>query len=175
MDGCNGREGRTKHTAGPGSFYLIWGECVLQGIATIRCPVRHYWIHIDRSDHKHWWQIQQARALFTTPYSTCAPHICRTIEQISLVHCVQCRAGGCDCGLAAYYVERHNASTSAQEHTVRPKMQEINQAARRRAKSELRAISRRKPQQACYRDILHTQHSLARTTSTTSTMSTSSM
>ena len=89
--------------------------------------------------------IYQARALFNTPYHTCGPVICRTIEKLALAHCNQCSDVRCYCGLSAYYVERPRDVTSVPKHERRSKKHGSSQAPKRAGKGKPRAKSTSKP------------------------------
>ena len=81
-----------------------------------------------------------------TSYHTYTPILCRTLERLAQVRCVQCRDGLCDCSLSAYLVERSSASVAAPEHERRTATQESNQAPKRCGISRPRAAGTRTPQ-----------------------------
>ena len=60
-----------------GEMFISYGERALckafLPLAVLIKAVCHYWPHIDLSDREHWTKLPQARALFKTPYHTCAP------------------------------------------------------------------------------------------------------
>ena len=102
--------------------------------------VRHYWVHIDRSENGHWWKIPQARALFNTPYHTCAPMICRVLEKLSEAHLEKCSDARCDCGLSAHKIEKSKAVAPTNEQLKRTKKQGFDEVTQRASKGQRRGI-----------------------------------